>query len=138
MHESLTICSFPLHLKEKGMLGCFKSFTILFIMQAAQAVSKLCDILGEVVSSQHHVLLSSLLKEIPGRIWEVGFGTFYLFISLGKLVLFRLIHSIPVYMVAFPFWDVPRSYKMILLIVILFMHISQFFKESTSLNFFNF
>nr|XP_010313220.1 proteasome adapter and scaffold protein ECM29 isoform X1 [Solanum lycopersicum] len=38
--------------------------------KAAQAVSKLCDILGEVVSSQHHVLLSSLLKEIPGRIWE--------------------------------------------------------------------
>ncbi|XP_060216154.1 uncharacterized protein LOC132643671 isoform X1 [Lycium barbarum] len=38
--------------------------------KAAQAISKLCDTLGEVVSSQHHVLLSSLLKEIPGRLWE--------------------------------------------------------------------
>lgn len=44
-------------------------------MQAAQAVSKLCETLGEVVSSQHHVLLSSLLKEIPGRLWEVGVDT---------------------------------------------------------------
>ncbi|KAM3287700.1 proteasome adapter and scaffold protein ECM29 isoform X1 [Capsicum chacoense] len=38
--------------------------------KAAQAVSKLCDTLGEVVSSQYHVLLSALLKEIPGRLWE--------------------------------------------------------------------
>ncbi|KAJ8543860.1 hypothetical protein K7X08_025478 [Anisodus acutangulus] len=38
--------------------------------KAAQAISKLCDTLGEVVSSQYHVLLSSLLKEIPGRLWE--------------------------------------------------------------------
>lgn len=78
VHENLTICSFPPCTLAAGILSCFQSYIILFmyLMQAAQAVSKLCDTLGEVVSSQYHVLLSALLKEIPGRLWEVGVSTF--------------------------------------------------------------
>ncbi|GAB2277082.1 hypothetical protein Dimus_011791 [Dionaea muscipula] len=38
--------------------------------KAAQAVSKLADTLGETLSAYHQVLLNSLMKEIPGRLWE--------------------------------------------------------------------
>ncbi|KAK9053492.1 hypothetical protein SSX86_030126 [Deinandra increscens subsp. villosa] len=38
--------------------------------KAAKATIKLCEVLEESVSSYHQVLLASLMKEIPGRIWE--------------------------------------------------------------------
>ncbi|KAD4180200.1 hypothetical protein E3N88_28791 [Mikania micrantha] len=38
--------------------------------KAAKAIVKLCEVLEESVSSYHQVLLTSLLKEVPGRIWE--------------------------------------------------------------------
>lgn len=38
--------------------------------KSALAISKLCEILGESLSSCHPVLLKSLMKEIPGRLWE--------------------------------------------------------------------
>ncbi|XP_076926250.1 uncharacterized protein LOC143589348 isoform X1 [Bidens hawaiensis] len=38
--------------------------------KAAKAIVKLCEVLEESVSSHHQVLLSSLMKEVPGRIWE--------------------------------------------------------------------
>lgn len=48
-------------------------FLWLFVhVQSALAISKLCEILGESLSSCHPVLLKSLMKEIPGRLWEVG------------------------------------------------------------------
>lgn len=40
-------------------------------LQSAQAISKLSEVLGESLSSHYHVLLQSLMKEIPGRLWEV-------------------------------------------------------------------
>ncbi|KAI7731341.1 hypothetical protein M8C21_033512 [Ambrosia artemisiifolia] len=39
-------------------------------VEAAKAVVKLCEVLEESVSSYHQVLLTSLMKEVPGRIWE--------------------------------------------------------------------
>ncbi|XVE59843.1 hypothetical protein DITRI_Ditri05aG0079400 [Diplodiscus trichospermus] len=38
--------------------------------KAAQAICKLSEVLGDSLSSHHHVLLKSLMKEIPGRLWE--------------------------------------------------------------------
>ncbi|CAK9147573.1 unnamed protein product [Ilex paraguariensis] len=38
--------------------------------KAAQAIGKLSEVLGESLSSYHHVLLTSLMKEVPGRLWE--------------------------------------------------------------------
>ncbi|OVA18531.1 Proteasome stabiliser ECM29 [Macleaya cordata] len=38
--------------------------------KSAKAIRKLSEVLGESVSSHHHALLSSLLKELPGRLWE--------------------------------------------------------------------
>lgn len=38
--------------------------------KSAQAISKLSDVLGESLSSYYPVLLQSLMKEIPGRLWE--------------------------------------------------------------------
>ncbi|KAF5778932.1 putative armadillo-like helical, proteasome component Ecm29 [Helianthus annuus] len=38
--------------------------------KAAKAIVKLCEVLEESVSSYHQVLLTSLMKEVPGRIWE--------------------------------------------------------------------
>lgn len=40
-------------------------------MQSAKAIRKLSDVLGESLSSSHRNLLQCLLKEIPGRLWEV-------------------------------------------------------------------
>ncbi|KAI3837921.1 hypothetical protein MKX03_019436 [Papaver bracteatum] len=37
---------------------------------SAKAIRKLSEVLGESLSSHHHALLSSLLKELPGRLWE--------------------------------------------------------------------
>lgn len=41
-------------------------------MQSAQAICKLSEVMGESLSSYHHVLLDSVMKELPGRLWEVG------------------------------------------------------------------
>ncbi|KAH6836999.1 ARM repeat superfamily protein [Perilla frutescens var. hirtella] len=38
--------------------------------KASLAICKLSEVLGESLSSHHSVLLSSLMKEIPGRLWE--------------------------------------------------------------------
>ncbi|RZC83438.1 hypothetical protein C5167_046224 [Papaver somniferum] len=38
--------------------------------KSAKAIRKLSEVLGESLSSHHHALLSSLLKELPGRLWE--------------------------------------------------------------------
>nr|KJB35644.1 hypothetical protein B456_006G122400 [Gossypium raimondii] len=39
--------------------------------KSAKAICKLSEVLGDSLSS-YHVLLTSLMKEIPGRLWEVG------------------------------------------------------------------
>jgi hypothetical protein len=44
---------------------------VCFHLQSAQAICKLSEVLGESISSYHEVLLQSLMKEIPGRLWEV-------------------------------------------------------------------
>lgn len=46
--------------------------------QSAKAICKLGEILGESLSSYHHVLLESIMKEVPGRLWEVGRSLFEL------------------------------------------------------------
>lgn len=38
--------------------------------KSAQAICKLSEVLGESLSSHHHVLLKSVMKEVPGRLWE--------------------------------------------------------------------
>lgn len=38
--------------------------------KSAKAIRKLCEVLGDSLSSFHSVLLQCLLKEIPGRLWE--------------------------------------------------------------------
>ncbi|OMP08278.1 Armadillo-like helical [Corchorus olitorius] len=38
--------------------------------KSAQAICKLSEVLGDSLSSYHHALLESLMKEIPGRLWE--------------------------------------------------------------------
>ncbi|KAL8545025.1 hypothetical protein ACS0TY_005289 [Phlomoides rotata] len=38
--------------------------------KASQAICKLSEVLGESLSSHHNVLLTSLMKEIQGRLWE--------------------------------------------------------------------
>lgn len=40
-------------------------------LQSAKAIKKLCDVLGESLSAHHQKILNSLLKELPGRFWEV-------------------------------------------------------------------
>lgn len=38
--------------------------------KSAKAICKLGEILGESISSYHHLLLESIMKEVPGRLWE--------------------------------------------------------------------
>ncbi|KAL6519030.1 hypothetical protein OROHE_017454 [Orobanche hederae] len=38
--------------------------------KASEAICKLSEVLGESLSSHHNVLLTALMKEIPGRLWE--------------------------------------------------------------------
>ncbi|KAL7151950.1 hypothetical protein ABFS83_04G066100 [Erythranthe nasuta] len=38
--------------------------------KASQAICKLSEVLGESLSSHYNVLLTSLMKELPGRLWE--------------------------------------------------------------------
>ncbi|KAL5101551.1 hypothetical protein RYX36_005878, partial [Vicia faba] len=50
--------------------------------KSAQAVCKLSDVLGDSLSSHYEVLLQSLIKEIPGRLWE---GKDVLLLAVGAL-----------------------------------------------------
>ncbi|XP_030522220.2 proteasome adapter and scaffold protein ECM29 isoform X2 [Rhodamnia argentea] len=50
--------------------------------KAAQAICKLGEVLGESLSPCHQVLLISLMKELPGRLWE---GKEALLYALGAL-----------------------------------------------------
>ena len=43
----------------------------LLNVQASLGICKLSEVLGESLSSHHSILLTSLMKEIPGRLWEV-------------------------------------------------------------------
>ncbi|VFQ85232.1 unnamed protein product [Cuscuta campestris] len=52
--------------------------------KAAHAIRKLCEILGNSVSSHHHLLLTPLMKEIPGRLWEGKEALLYALSSLCK------------------------------------------------------
>ncbi|KAK6925530.1 Proteasome component Ecm29 [Dillenia turbinata] len=38
--------------------------------RSALAICRLSEVLGEMLSSSHDVLLKSLMKELPGRLWE--------------------------------------------------------------------
>lgn len=42
------------------------------LFQSAKGVCKLGEVLGESLSSHQHILLESVMKEVPGRLWEVG------------------------------------------------------------------
>ncbi|CAJ1971242.1 unnamed protein product [Sphenostylis stenocarpa] len=50
--------------------------------KSAQAICRLSEVLGESLSSHHMVLLQSLMKEIPGRLWE---GKDVLLLAVGAL-----------------------------------------------------
>lgn len=50
--------------------------------KSAQAICRLSEVLGESLSSHHEVLLQSLMKEIPGRLWE---GKDVLLLAVGAL-----------------------------------------------------
>ncbi|MED6172000.1 hypothetical protein PIB30_046082 [Stylosanthes scabra] len=50
--------------------------------KSAQAICRLSEVLGDSLSSHHEVLLQSLMKEIPGRLWE---GKEVLLLALGSL-----------------------------------------------------
>ncbi|KAF5447658.1 hypothetical protein F2P56_033192 [Juglans regia] len=50
--------------------------------KSAQAICKLCEVLGESMSPYHQVLLQSLMKEVPGRLWEGKDAVLY---ALGSL-----------------------------------------------------
>lgn len=46
--------------------------------QSGLAICKLGEVLGESLASHHRVLLEAVLKDIPGRLWEVRFSFFML------------------------------------------------------------
>ncbi|GER40722.1 ARM repeat superfamily protein [Striga asiatica] len=46
------------------------TYMLFCYVQASQAICKLSEVLGESLSSHHNVLLTSLIKEVPGRLWE--------------------------------------------------------------------
>ncbi|KAK7300265.1 hypothetical protein RJT34_11106 [Clitoria ternatea] len=50
--------------------------------KSAHAIYKLSEVLDESLSTHHEVLLQSLMKEIPGRLWE---GKDVLLLALGAL-----------------------------------------------------
>ncbi|KAL2973237.1 hypothetical protein AAZX31_14G035700 [Glycine max] len=50
--------------------------------KSAEAICRLSEVLGESLSSHHEVLLQSLMKEIPGRLWE---GKEMLLLAVGAL-----------------------------------------------------
>lgn len=65
--------TFPVHCHVVKVIVIDHSFYYLvsYIWQSAKAIRKLSEILGESLSPYHHNLLKCLLKELPGRFWEV-------------------------------------------------------------------
>ncbi|XP_028798613.1 proteasome adapter and scaffold protein ECM29 [Neltuma alba] len=61
---------------------CISSSSWASKRKSAQAICRLSEVLGESLSSHHEVLLNSLMKEIPGRLWE---GKDVLLLALGAL-----------------------------------------------------
>jgi proteasome component ECM29 len=49
--------------------------------KSAKAIKKLCDALGESLSVHHNNILESLLKELPGRFWEVSSTMIFLSVA---------------------------------------------------------
>ncbi|WOK96791.1 hypothetical protein Cni_G05498 [Canna indica] len=52
------------------LCDCLASSSWASKRKSAKAIRKLCEIIGESLSSYHHNLLKCLLKELPGRFWE--------------------------------------------------------------------
>ncbi|XP_060667830.1 uncharacterized protein LOC107410333 isoform X2 [Ziziphus jujuba] len=52
--------------------------------KSGQAISKLSEVLGESLASYHHVLLQSLMNEIPGRLWEGKDALLYAIGAISK------------------------------------------------------
>ncbi|PKI57789.1 hypothetical protein CRG98_021856 [Punica granatum] len=67
--EQLTL---QLYMKEIVALICesISSSSWASKKKSAQATCKLSEVLGEALSPYHQVLLQSLMKELPGRLWE--------------------------------------------------------------------
>ncbi|KAK3025960.1 hypothetical protein RJ639_040934, partial [Escallonia herrerae] len=53
-----------------------KACESLSLSPAALGITKLSEVLGVSLSTYYHVLLTSLMKEIPGRFWEVEIFSF--------------------------------------------------------------
>uniref|UniRef100_A0A0D9XWN5 Proteasome adapter and scaffold protein ECM29 HEAT-repeat domain-containing protein n=1 Tax=Leersia perrieri TaxID=77586 RepID=A0A0D9XWN5_9ORYZ len=53
------------------LCDCMSSSSWAGKRKSAKAIKKLCDALGESLSVHHNNILKSLLKELPGRFWEV-------------------------------------------------------------------
>ncbi|URE19654.1 Proteasome-associated protein ECM29 [Musa troglodytarum] len=53
------------------LCDCLASSSWANKRKSAKAIRKLSEILGESLSPYHHNLLKCLLKELPGRFWEV-------------------------------------------------------------------
>nr|XP_010922049.1 proteasome adapter and scaffold protein ECM29 isoform X3 [Elaeis guineensis] len=53
------------------LCDCIASSSWTSKRKSAKAIKKLSEMLGESLSSYHHNLLNCLLKELPGRLWEV-------------------------------------------------------------------
>ncbi|OWM69124.1 hypothetical protein CDL15_Pgr025311 [Punica granatum] len=67
--EQITL---QLYMKEIVALICesISSSSWASKKKSAQATCKLSEVLGEALSPYHQVLLQSLMKELPGRLWE--------------------------------------------------------------------
>ncbi|KAJ6794863.1 proteasome-associated protein ECM29-like protein isoform X3 [Iris pallida] len=61
-----------LYLEEivKLLSDCIASSSWASKRKSAKGIKKLCEVLGDSLSSFHHILLNCLLKELPGRYWE--------------------------------------------------------------------
>ncbi|PRQ32931.1 putative proteasome component Ecm29 [Rosa chinensis] len=71
-HTSSERVALQLYLAEIVSLICESIATSSWASKkkSAQAISKLSEVLGESLASYYNVLLKSLMKEIPGRLWE--------------------------------------------------------------------
>ncbi|KAK4773586.1 hypothetical protein SAY87_028605 [Trapa incisa] len=82
--EQLTL---QLYMKEMVLLICgiiSSSSSWAGKKKSAQATCKLSEVLGESLSPHHQILLQSLMKEIPGRLWEGKEALLYAVGSLSK------------------------------------------------------
>ncbi|KAJ0985238.1 hypothetical protein J5N97_003594 [Dioscorea zingiberensis] len=61
---------------------CLSSSSWASKRKSAKAITKLCEIIGESLSSMHQSLLNSLLKELTGRYWEGKDAILYAVASL--------------------------------------------------------